>query len=528
MRMVHRNCLFLASNIDFPQPNIHTESHIRLAPPIMKPKIIPKNQRFIGREDKLGRFKAAEDEEEAAVIIVYGRRRIGKTELIEQHFRTRNLLKFEGIQPDPKLSHAAVREYEIGLVLSQLAEYAEAPHFARLKFERWKEIFDLLASLIATGSWTLYFEEVQWLANYHPEFFAELKSVWDNQLRHNKDLIIVLCGSSPSFISGQLIASQAFYSRTNEEILLRELSLQETRSFLGEHRSLYEVLLGYLTVGGVPGYLKYLAKESSVLLSLCKHSFLPNAYFLRDAKRVFVSSLRTNSHFEATIHYLSKKKYATREEIARNLKIKAGGSLTELLNELEACAFIERYTPVHLSENSTVVRYCISDNYLQFYYKFIAPLRKDIEQGAFQEHPTAALEKESFQKWLGFAFQRFCRTHHQHIARILGFSGIKYQAGAYFHRDHLKKGQGFQIDLLFIRADHVITVCEVRYSQTRISTKIINELERKISFLREHFQKAKHATIERVLITTEGADDTLTARAYLDRVITLEDLFSHT
>ena len=128
----------------------------------------------------------------------------------------------------------------------------------------------------------------------------------------------------------------------------------------------------------------------------------------------------------------------------------------------------------------------------------------------------------NYQIWLGFAFERFCRKYHRVIAHILGFSAVHYRSGTYFSRRIAQENPGFQIDLLFDRDDRVITVCEIKYTQTSVSAKVIDEFSRKFELLPD----ARHKTIHRVLITNGGIDASLQNRAYFDTVITLNDFFS--
>ncbi len=109
-----------------------------------------------------------------------------------------------------------------------------------------------------------------------------------------------------------------------------------------------------------------------------------------------------------------------------------------------------------------------------------------------------------------------------HIAKMLGFSAIRYKSGAFFNRNADKESPGYQIDLIFERADHVFTICEIRYLQAKVDTSIIEEFERKLVLL----ANPKKHSIEKVLISAEGATEALIARGYFDRVITLEDFFN--
>lgn len=468
---------------------------------------------FIGREREIKLMQQEATASEASIIIVYGRRRVGKTELIEHTLKKRNLLKLEGVEKGDKKS-------QMHRVLYQLSKAFNEPYMARLQFETWLELFDFIASKISHGEWTLYLEELQWLAEYKDELISDLKYVWDNSLRHNPRLLLILCGSSPSFMLNQVVHSKALYNRSMYEIHLAEFSLREAKEYL-DNRSHREIMDAYLTIGGIPEYLKRIKKYSSVQIGICDESFKKDSYFSKEKKRIFISSFSSNVHYESIIDYLSQCKFASKMEIEKHLQIRAGGTLTNILNDLELCGFIERYHPFQTSAKSNLIRYCIADNYLRFYYKFISPLSSRIQEGDFNNAPFHVLNKESYQKWLGFSFERFCRKNSQLIASIIGFAAVRYTSGAFFNRKTIKEQPGYQIDLVFDRADHVITLCEIKYTQAKTDVDVIDEFEMKMRCLSDLEGK----TIEKVLITASGATEALIGRGYFDRIITLEDIF---
>lgn len=479
----------------------------------MTPLKIKKLANFIGRGPEWKRLTALGESNTPSILVVYGRRRVGKTELLEQCFGERNILKFEGIQ-------GKSQEEQRTHVLWQVSEYVQDPLLAKLKVDRWVEIFKLIHDKVPDGKWTIYFEEVQWLADYNDTFIAELKFAWDNYFRHKEGWLIILCGSSPSFIVNHVILSKSLYNRSQHELHLKEFDLNETRHFLAP-RSYREVMDAYLTVGGIPEYLKWVDTSSSVFTSICNNAFTPDSFFSREYERIFVSSLASSKHYKAIVQYLATSRFATREDICKHLAITSSGSLSDVLKDLELCGFIEKYTPYNLNTDSHLARYCISDHYLQFYYKFIQPIEKGIQQDIFQP-TTTAIKMDTYQKWLGFAFERFCRRRHHLIAKILGFHGIHYSAGAFFNQRSQKQDPGFQIDLVFDRDDRVVTLVEIKYTQSKIGASVIEEFERKL----ELFPNSKRKTIQKVLITTEGASDSLLSRHYFDHIITLEDLFN--
>lgn len=468
---------------------------------------------FIGRKFEQAKLFDISKQSEASSIIVYGRRRVGKTELLEQTFKKRNILKFEGVEGE---GEDVQREF----VIRKLAAYTGNPLLKKLKVENWLDVFDAIHEYTKKGKWTVYFEEVQWLANYKDHFVNQLKTAWDNAFRYNPKLIVILCGSSPSFMIKQVVHSKSFYNRSQYEIHLKEFSLIEAKEFLSKHSN-REVMNAYLTIGGIPEYLKRLKKCSSIFLGICEQSFLPDGYFTKEYKRIFISSMKESPYYESIILFLSRCRFATREEIAKYVNLEPGGRLSNYLEELEYCGFINKYQPYHLSKQSKLSRYEIADAYLQFYFKFIEPELDNIEMGRYVSHPTDAIKADDYHQWLGYSFERYCRRYAYVIAEKLGFSGVKYKSGAFYNRKTNQSEKGYQIDLLFDRTDHVLTICEIKYTQTKVGVKVIDDFERKL----ELFENKKNKTIQKILISADGAQQAVIDRHYFDRILTTDDLF---
>lgn len=479
----------------------------------MIPYQVAINHDFVGREAERESIQDALSQPGAKIITVYGRRRVGKTELLEQTFRKRNILKFEG---QDKLT----QPQQMAFVMQQLADYLEEPLLRKVAIDNWVDVFKYVANYTREGIWTIYLEELQWLAGYQDVLVSALKYVWDNFFRHNKNLVLILCGSSPSFMINEVIKSRALHNRSQYEIPLQELSLVSAYQVLAMH-SKQEVLDIYLTLGGMPEYLLRFRNKQSAYITLCKSSFKPGAFFWAEIVRIFSSSLGNNKVYWSIIEYLSKRKFATRSELSKHVKLKTGGGLTDILRDLIICGFIQKYTPYNLSKNSKTARYCIADAYMQFYFKFIGPISEDVEQGNFRREPTSALNLQDYHQWLGYAFERFCRKYHRVIASILGFSAVKYRSGVYFSRKAAEYQKGYQVDLLFDRDDKVVTICELRYHKTELSASMVDSFAKKL----DRIEGIEKKTIQKVVISNQPPSKALLQRAYFDRFITLDELF---
>jgi hypothetical protein len=215
------------------------------------------------------------------------------------------------------------------------------------------------------------FEELQWLANYRDDFLSEFKPFWDDRLRHNPELRVIISGSSPAFIVNQFVSTSAMYNRSNHMLKLEPFELEEIAAFLRKGKR--ETLLAAITVGGIPEYLKQLKPASSVYTGLCEKSFVPGGFFRMEKDRMLVSSLAANRFYEDILDHLARHGHATREALHQATdgghRSKAGGSFTAALQDLVEVDFVEKYAPLTTKDprRSRGVRYAIADEYLHFY-----------------------------------------------------------------------------------------------------------------------------------------------------------------
>lgn len=469
------------------------------------------NKTFIGREFEVERLKQLGQSSESSIVVVHGRRRVGKTTLIEHVYSKRNLWKFEGVENQDK-------KYQIKSFLKFLAKYSGNKLYEELSFTSWREPLLKLAELVSSGVHTIFFEELQWLACYKDDFIAELKLVWDNYLSKNNKLVLVLCGSSPSFMLSKVLRSKALYNRSINEIALLPLSLEEIHQYLGKNYPKGMALEAALMVDGIPEYLKYLKRDSSPYLSFCKHAFTPGGFFLDEINRILVSSLSSNHVYRETIHLLGQKGDLSRPQIGQKLGISSGSNLSRVLQELELSGLISPITSYNKSEMTKLKRYEIKDRYLRLYFRFINPILKQIKNGSYKSNPTQPLPLSDLMQALGYSFENYCRENVSLIANILGFGAVDFRAGSLLARG--KKG-GIQLDLVFDRADRVLTVCEIKYQSLPVDVGVAKTFKRKLSVLNLTPRQRLHT----VLIAPFGVTQGLINEQVFDRVIDLNDLF---
>ena len=328
--------------------------------------------------------------------------------------------------------------------------------------------------------------------------------------------MLVLCGSIASFMVNKVLKSKALYGRLSLEILLGGLEPHETLSFFAAKRGNEEVLKYLLVFGGVPKYFEEINMNKSFNQNINRLCFSNNSIMLNEIERMFYSQFR-----EATVYLkivrLLKDGLFTLKEISEKLKIVSGGSLRSYLQNLENANMIQQYIPFNKGLNSKIKKYSLADEYLRFYFKFIEPNMKAIQTNKSTHFFETVCEKQ-FAIWSGFSFERFCVKNSYLLGELMGFSDNIIVASPYFGKTDSK----FQIDLLYLRSDNVITVCEIQYRDRSIETKIIPEIERKIKLL----NIPQGYTVEKALISLYGADKSLKDSGYLHHDITLAQILS--
>ncbi|KPA16360.1 ATPase (AAA+ superfamily) [Candidatus Magnetomorum sp. HK-1] len=468
---------------------------------------------FIGRKNELNLLSQLIDSETSNIGVIYGRRRIGKSELIRKAFENKQVFIFEGLENRPK-------QEQIDSFIFQLS-YMANQQFNSKKVTSWREAFILLYETLKNQPVHIVLDEFQWMANYRSEIVAELKMVWDLYISKIKSITLILCGSIASFMTTKVIKSNALYGRADLIIHLKGFLLSDTKKML-KNRGIDEIIDAQILLGGVPKYLDLIKDKTSIYRGLEELAFTETGYLTDEYDRIFVSHFGKNPEYERIIKTLAAKPYGLyRKQIAENAGVDLGGGLTLHLKNLEYAGFISSTTPFHKSFKSRLLKYRLSDAYLRFFFAFILPNMKRIKSGIQKSLFQQISQSSAFYNWMGRSFEYLCMDHAEKISELLGFSGIEFNFGPYFN-SKTTDNKGFQVDILFDRKDNVITLCEAKYSINPTGVDVIKEVEQKVLILEKQFHRK---TIQKVLISKSGATKDLLATGYFYQIITPDMFF---
>jgi uncharacterized protein len=355
---------------------------------------------FIGRSQELMDLKQLHSRSGSHIAVVYGRRRVGKTALINHAFEGELMLSFEGLENRGK-------KEQLRNFLFQIERQTSIRIARKTSIRSWREALIELLPAVRNKHAVLLLDELQWMANYRTDLIADLKMVWEQYLIKSARITLVLCGSVASFMERKVLKSKALYGRADLSIYLQPFKLADTRKLLASH-SVEDVLLAQLIVGGVPKYLNLLYDYPSIAVGMDQLAFSKNGFFNDEFERIFVSHFGKSEIYDRIIDLLAKNPGGlSRAEIQQRLDLPAGGELTRNLYNMESAGFIAALTPFDHPASAQLARYIIEDLFMRFYFAFLLPYKRKKAQ---REHYFTNLIFPSarFSSWLRRSFELLC------------------------------------------------------------------------------------------------------------------------
>jgi AAA+ ATPase superfamily predicted ATPase len=469
--------------------------------------------KFIGRKQELQKLEALLAKNTASLVVIKGRRRIGKSRLVEEFSKNRRLYNFMGLPPTAKTSNASEQD-NFKLQLKQ--------HFKVVPdTSNWWELLCFLAENTKNGPAIIFFDEISWMATKDSDFLGKLKSIWDIYFSKNPQLIFIICGSVSTWIEANILSSTGFMGRISLTLTLGELPLSDCSLFWpNDLIASYEKLKILSITGGVPRYLEEINYRLPAEQNIANLCFKSSGVLFNEFEQIFSDLFSSrDAIYKKIVFYLAAQK-ASRSEIAAHLGIEIGGVISSYLNDLEASGFLQRDFSWRIKDGKTskINLYRLCDNYLRFYIKYIFPNKRKILSGDFENKYIS-----SFPGWaamLGLQFENLVLNNKSSIQQKLKLDPNEIIAhGAYFQRTTLRSA-GCQIDYLIQTNFSCLYVCEVKFSNNLIQADIIPEMQEKIKRL----SAPKNFSYRPVLIHVNGVSEQVIESNFFANIVSFSDL----
>jgi len=471
----------------------------------------PDSELFIGRESELEDLRRLFGKKSASLVVVKGRRRVGKSRLVEHFAHGRAFYPFTGLPPSPGTTAQDQRNE----FAKQLAAATGLPEVIA---DDWSKLFSLLRSQVTTGRKIVLFDEISWMGSEDHTFLGQLKNAWDMEFKKNPKLIFILCGSVSSWIETNILNSAAFLGRISWTLTLKELPLPLCDTFLdrlGFKMSSYEKFKVLSVTGGIPWYLEQIQGGMNADENIKQLCFNPGGVLVHEFDKIFHDLFKKRGKlYKLIVRFLinGPREYKT---IADSIKYESSGRLTHYLDELIMAGFISRYYTWSLKtgNKSRLSQYRLTDNYIRFYLKNIEPNLDKIEHRQFDDVSMSSLP--GWDTIMGLQFENLVLNSRGLILDLLQIRGEDIIAdNPYFERG-TKTKPGVQIDYLIHTRHRTLYLCEIRFSRRELSTKVIRDVQEKSNRL----SLPRGYSILPVLIHVSGVTENVVNPDYFFKII---------
>ena len=472
-------------------------------------------EKLIGREQEIKQLKSYTESDRPEFIAIYGRRRVGKTFLVNRLFGEKMAFAMTGVLNGSK-------DEQMEAFIDALEDYSgqtvEKP-------KSWMEAFRMLKAYLKKRvclkhQCIVFLDELPSMDTQRSGFVKALGYFWNSWASLQDNLTLIVCGSATSWMIRNIVDDKGgLHDRITHELHLRPFTLRESELYLQSHGFKWDrlsVLQTYMSIGGIPYYLGLLNREESCVMNIDRLFFSQDGELRREYKRLYSTLFKSPESYTSIVAALSKTKAGlTREELQKKLGKNSSGSLSQRLEDLINCDIIRKYTVRNKNVKKTSAIYQLIDFYSLFYLTFLT--KAESETAYWINH----IDTPEVNTWLGLSFERVCMWHVQQIKEALHIDRISTKFYSWRSKDNDKK---VQIDMILERADRVINIFEIKYSQTEyaLEKSESDRIQARIQAFRQE-TGAKEA-LWPTLITTYGLHNS-TYSSSIVAELTMDDLF---
>lgn len=484
---------------------------------------------IVGRQTELQTLKQMYDSKESEFLAIYGRRRVGKTVLIHTFCSNQDGVYFSvsGVQHAPlgeQLTHFMERLSEVfyqGAKLQVVKNWREA----------FKSLTRAIQSVTENKKIVLFQDEFPWLATKNSGLLQSLDYYWNQYWSKAKRIKLIICGSSASWIINKIIRNKGgLHNRVTHEIHLEPFNLFETKNYLihqGIKLNDSQILELYMTIGGIPYYLRRIKKGLSAKQNIELLAFTRSGFLLEEFNKLYDSLFDGGEIYIEIMRVIAKKRYGISQiDLLKQIEgLSQGGEMKKKLASLEDAGFIMRFKPYQHTKRGLYYR--VIDEYTLFYFRWVEPLKEALQSKALKRgYWTEMGGTPEWYAWAGLAFEAICYKHLPQISNALELPATAL-ADCWRYRSKLGENEeGTQIDLLFDRKDDVITICEIKYSNQPfvIDKSYAKSLQRKLEVFQKKTKTNKALML--TMITSNGIKENMYSEELISNVVVLEDFFT--
>lgn len=356
-------------------------------------------EQFVDRELEIRTLEKEYVKKESSLVVVYGRRRVGKTTLLSEFMKGKKALYFLATQESEALNRSAFQE--------KAAAFIESSLLAETSADKWDTIFKAIVSCEWSEKPILIIDEFQYLGKANPAFPSVFQRIWDEILLKNS-VMVILCGSLISMMVSQTLSyNSPLYGRRTAQIRLKQIPFRYYRKFCpGLSRK--ELIERYAVTGGVPKYIESFADCTDIFAGIEENILNRTGYLYEEPHFLLQQEVAEVGGYFSVLRAIAFGKTKL-SEIASFMEVKAT-DLTRTLKTLMELDLVQREVPVteENPEKSKKGLYRITDYYIRFWFTMIYPYQGDIEQGNIA-YVMGKTKKSFVRSHAAFVYEDVCR-----------------------------------------------------------------------------------------------------------------------
>lgn len=415
---------------------------------------------FVGRHKEIEKMNSLYKTGKFQCVIIYGRRRVGKTTLINDFSKDKPTIFFTGLETNSKdnLQNLSRSIYDLQ------HDEGEAPVYSN-----FSAAFDAIYKLSKENQIVFVIDEYPYLAKSYKGMSSLLQVLIDKKYKDSK-LFIILCGSSMSFMENQVLGYKSpLYGRRTSQFKILPFDFFETKEYFGNFKP-YDIAVIYGITGGIPHYLAQMDDKLSLEDNIKKNFFRSDAYLFEEPSNLLQQEVREPAIYNAVIKAIATGSSKS-SEISSKTDL-SSSTLAAYLKNLISLGIIRKETPI-TDDTTRKTIYSVDDNMFRFWYRFIpdniAPIQNEMGDRVYKK------VESQISDFMGKVFEDICIQYLWKL-NVRGDSAIEFlNIGRWWGNNPFKK-QEAEIDILAFDDKNNAIFGECKWTNDKIGTDVLDVL----------------------------------------------------
>lgn len=416
---------------------------------------------FIGRIKELETLKSEYMKKDSSFVVIYGRRRVGKTTLIKEFIKDKNSIYFLANEEIESQNQKKFQEL-LGLILNQ-------NYLKDISFNNWESIFKVIPNYENKEKLVIVIDEFQYLCITNKAFPSIFQRIWDEVLKSN-NIMLIICGSYMNMMESLTLSySSPLYGRRTAQIKLSPLKFLESKDFYKD-LSIEDQIIRYSITGGVPKYIEIFKEFKDLMLSIEKNILKSDSFLYEEPNFLLKNEVERPITYFSILKSIAAGNHKL-GNISSNLSIPTA-TTGKYLSVLQQLDIISREVPIteEFPEKSKKGLYFIKDNFIDFWFKFVFPYMSYLEMDKY-EYVIKVIERNLVDNHIAFVFEKVC----EEILWNMNLPFIPLKIGRWWDNNN-------EIDIVGINSfENSIIFGECKFWDKKVGISVFNKLKEKSS-----------------------------------------------